>query len=71
LTLLEIKKKNKIVKCPNCGKSALWDERNRYRPFCSERCKSIDLGAWASESYRIPVTESDSDFSVREDDVSD
>ena len=42
------------VICPQCGKSILWDETNRYRPFCSERCKLIDLGQWASESYRIP-----------------
>jgi uncharacterized protein len=35
----------------------VWDETSRYRPFCSERCKMIDLGAWATESYRIPVAE--------------
>jgi endogenous inhibitor of DNA gyrase (YacG/DUF329 family) len=37
---------------------------NTWRPFCSERCRSIDLGAWATESYRIPVvpaTEKDVD----------
>ncbi|HEY6280978.1 MAG TPA: DNA gyrase inhibitor YacG [Burkholderiales bacterium] len=43
-----------VVNCPQCGKSVLWDEANRYRPFCSERCKLIDLGQWAAESYRIP-----------------
>jgi len=32
-----------------------WSEENRYRPFCSERCKMVDLGAWANEAYRIPV----------------
>jgi len=42
-----------VVNCPQCGKSVLWDEANRYRPFCSERCKLIDLGQWAAESYRI------------------
>ena len=42
------------VNCPQCGKIVLWDEANRYRPFCSERCKLIDLGEWATESYRIP-----------------
>ncbi|HMK13426.1 MAG TPA: DNA gyrase inhibitor YacG [Burkholderiales bacterium] len=42
------------VNCPRCGKSVLWDEANRYRPFCSERCKLIDLGQWATEGYRIP-----------------
>jgi endogenous inhibitor of DNA gyrase (YacG/DUF329 family) len=36
-----------------------WDPQNRYRPFCSERCKMIDLGAWANESYRVPVVEDD------------
>lgn len=34
-----------------------WTPASRYRPFCSERCKLIDLGAWASESYRVPVDE--------------
>ena len=33
----------------------VWEESNRFRPFCSERCKMIDLGAWATESYRVPV----------------
>ncbi|MDP1718686.1 MAG: DNA gyrase inhibitor YacG [Burkholderiales bacterium] len=45
------------VACPNCGKNALWTPDNAWRPFCSERCKLIDLGAWAEESYRIPVAE--------------
>ena len=34
-----------------------WVAENRYRPFCSERCKLIDLGAWAMEKYRVPVEE--------------
>jgi uncharacterized protein len=34
-----------------------WDTANPFRPFCSERCKMIDLGAWATESYRVPVEE--------------
>lgn len=42
------------VRCPQCGCDALWAPENRYRPFCSERCKQIDLGAWASGSYAIP-----------------
>jgi endogenous inhibitor of DNA gyrase (YacG/DUF329 family) len=41
------------VKCPHCHKEALL-AGNPYRPFCSERCKMIDLGTWASEGYRIP-----------------
>jgi endogenous inhibitor of DNA gyrase (YacG/DUF329 family) len=34
-----------------------WTAENRFRPFCSERCKLIDLGAWASERYRVPTPE--------------
>jgi len=43
------------VRCPQCGGDALWVPENPWRPFCTERCKQIDLGAWATESYRIPV----------------
>ena len=39
--------------CPHCRKETVW-EGNPFRPFCSERCKMIDLGAWVSEEYRIP-----------------
>jgi len=39
--------------CPQCHKDVVWEE-NPYRPFCSERCKLIDLGAWVTEEYRIP-----------------
>jgi endogenous inhibitor of DNA gyrase (YacG/DUF329 family) len=42
------------VECPQCGQPSLYDSSNRHRPFCSERCKQIDLGAWASESHRMP-----------------
>jgi endogenous inhibitor of DNA gyrase (YacG/DUF329 family) len=40
------------LRCPICKKEALWKD-NPFRPFCSERCKLIDLGKWASEDYRI------------------
>lgn len=43
-----------IVNCPTCGKKVEWSEKNKFRPFCSERCKQIDLGAWAEEKYVIP-----------------
>ena len=46
------------VRCPQCGGDSVWNESNKWRPFCSERCKMIDLGAWASEAYRVPVQES-------------
>ena len=42
-----------VVACPACGKKIAWDTRNQHRPFCSERCKLADLGAWASERYRV------------------
>lgn len=47
-------KKPRTVVCPTCGKTTLWTPENRYRPFCSERCRQIDLGAWATEKYRVP-----------------
>jgi endogenous inhibitor of DNA gyrase (YacG/DUF329 family) len=49
--------KKKVVGCPQCGAPVAWDPANPFRPFCSERCKMIDLGAWATESYRIPIQE--------------
>jgi len=44
----------KVVACPACGKPADFAASNRWRPFCSERCRLTDLGGWASEEYRIP-----------------
>ena len=43
------------VSCPTCGKPVEWSEAYPERPFCSDRCRLIDLGEWASEGYRIPV----------------
>jgi uncharacterized protein len=43
------------VACPTCGADVEWTPINKFRPFCSERCKLIDLGAWADETYRVPV----------------
>jgi endogenous inhibitor of DNA gyrase (YacG/DUF329 family) len=48
-----------MVNCPRCAKQVEWRSDNPWRPFCSEHCKTMDLGAWASESYRIPVVEYD------------
>lgn len=48
------------VKCPTCAKSVVWDATSPWRPFCSERCKLIDLGAWADGTHAIagePVDE--------------
>ncbi|MGX2039907.1 DNA gyrase inhibitor YacG [Methylocaldum sp. MU1018] len=55
---------HKIVKCPRCRKPVAWTETHRFRPFCSEYCKLIDLGEWASASYAIagdPVASGASD----------
>jgi len=44
------------MKCPTCEKPIQW-QNNPYRPFCSERCKLIDLGAWVNEEYTVPGQE--------------
>ncbi len=44
-----------MVKCPTCGRPVAWTEAQTFRPFCSERCKLVDLGAWATETYAIPA----------------
>lgn len=46
---------DKQVPCPTCGGPSLYSPANRFRPFCSERCKQIDLGAWAAEDFRVPA----------------
>ena len=46
--------KPRIVRCPACGGDSVYAPSNAFRPFCSARCKGIDLGAWASESFRVP-----------------
>lgn len=43
-----------LVKCPMCGRMVGY-EGNEFRPFCSERCKLLDFGAWADESYNLPA----------------
>ena len=47
----------KKVPCPRCGTPTPLAQENKWRPFCSERCKNIDLGDWASERYRVPTDE--------------
>ena len=46
-----------VVACPICGAAVSWTADNRWKPFCSERCKLIDLGQWATEKYRVPAVE--------------
>lgn len=47
------------ARCPQCAGATRLDPENHWRPFCSERCKLIDLGAWAMERYAVPVDEED------------
>lgn len=42
-----------VVRCPQCRKPVPWMESQKFKPFCSERCRLIDLGAWANEDYAI------------------
>ena len=55
------------IRCPICKIEVSW-ENNPYRPFCSERCQLIDLGAWTEERYRIPGRESESSHEEEDDD---
>lgn len=53
-----MKSNEQKILCPICKKETKWDD-NPFRPFCSERCRLIDLGKWASEDYRIPREKKD------------
>ncbi|MDH2997835.1 DNA gyrase inhibitor [Pasteurellaceae bacterium LFhippo2] len=48
-----------VVNCPTCEKEVEWKEENKFRPFCSQRCKLIDLGEWASEGHVIAGSNED------------
>ncbi len=48
------------VLCPRCKQKTAFTSSNPFRPFCSERCKLIDLGSWAAEDYKIPAEDSPS-----------
>jgi len=53
-------------KCPICGKTVAHD----FRPFCSARCKQVDLNRWLTESYRVPaqvVQDEEEDLPARPD----
>ena len=45
----------KFVKCPTCMGPSVYAPQNPFRPFCCERCKHIDFGAWSSEHFRVPT----------------
>ncbi len=56
------------VKCPTCRREVEWDN-NPHRPFCCERCRLIDLGAWTQERYRIAGEEVDYNRADADDDA--
>jgi hypothetical protein len=61
------------MNCPTCGRPVDWKD-NPFRPFCSERCKLVDLGRWVTEEYRVPGEHAPSPAEQREqkpDDDSD
>jgi endogenous inhibitor of DNA gyrase (YacG/DUF329 family) len=68
MTSKNIPNKIIIVPCPTCQAGVSWTPQQLFKPFCSERCKLIDLGEWASEEKRIPgdpvYAESDIDFDL-------
>lgn len=47
------------VACPTCQCGVIWSAQSPFRPFCSERCRLIDLGEWANEGYRVECEEED------------
>jgi len=57
---MEIKRNDKMFsrRCPQCGAAVKW-EGNRFRPFCSSRCKQVDLGKWLREEYSLPVPDAE------------
>ncbi|KZN13250.1 DNA gyrase inhibitor YacG [Marinomonas sp. TW1] len=57
----------RLVTCPTCQTKSAWSNDNPDRPFCSARCKLIDLGEWANESYAIPQQTSEEDEIFSED----
>lgn len=58
-----------IVTCPTCKKEVKWDLKSPYCPFCCERCKLIDIGAWASNAYAIPDETIDPDDFIKDIDT--
>lgn len=50
---------SRSVDCPTCGKQVIWSAESAWRPFCSERCKLVDLGDWAAERHVIPGNTND------------
>jgi endogenous inhibitor of DNA gyrase (YacG/DUF329 family) len=57
----------RIIKCPQCKREIIYSTENPYRPFCSERCRLIDLGQWANEDYKVPIDTENNVFDLPQD----
>jgi len=57
----------RLVNCPNCQGSSVFASSNPYRPFCSARCKAMDFGAWADETFRMPESDDSQALTEQED----
>jgi endogenous inhibitor of DNA gyrase (YacG/DUF329 family) len=57
-------------RCPSCHAAVRWDD-NPHRPFCSERCRLVDLGGWVTERYRVPGPAIEADPADGEEDGSE
>ena len=55
------------VKCPTCKCAVVWCPESRFKPFCSDRCRLIDLGEWIMEEKRIPGETLDLDINEEDD----
>jgi len=53
IPLKQPQNKGTKLKCPTCQQATHW-ENNPHRPFCSDRCRLLDLGCWADEEYKVP-----------------
>lgn len=54
--------RERIVTCPGCGGPSVYSVANVYRPFCSDRCKNADLGAWANQEFALAAKPSAEDL---------
>jgi len=61
---------HRIIRCPRCGGPSRYGPDNLFRPFCGERCRDIDFGTWAAESYRVPTKPDPDDLGGDLDDTS-
>lgn len=58
----------RTVLCPTCGANVPWNASSPWRPFCSQRCRLIDLGEWFDEGHRIPAVDEEADGIVEQAD---